>query len=145
MSIVETQLSKIIAIQEFFESNCGSSDTSNEDSRSSAFSDLPIERGMFRAELEVGHQKSENNSRVPFGTPLSTALNMVHLPSEIASINELGDRIDSIEQLPVLQKKESFLTKDSGKQKSQKNLDSIIHQKEPCSVEHRCRMSSCAY
>jgi hypothetical protein len=45
------------------------------------------------------------------GQALSTALNMAHLPTEVASINEMGEEIDSFDKLPML----SLETKTSGR------------------------------
>ena len=49
----------------------------------------------------AGYQGQEQ-SQLPEGNALSTALNMVHLPTEIASINEMGEVIDSLDKLPIL-------------------------------------------
>lgn len=50
-------------------------------------------------------------SQCPEGNALSTALNMVHLPTEVASINELGEMIDSLDNLPTLDRQDSGCTK----------------------------------
>lgn len=87
-----------------------------------------------------------DKSRLPLGTPLSTAINMVHLPSEIASINELGDKIDSIEQLPMLCRQESGLTKESEKRKSHVDLESPNNKMgNKVGVDVRYRKVSCGY
>lgn len=38
-------------------------------------------------------------SKQPEGDVYSTALNMVHLPTEVASINEMGEALDSLDDL----------------------------------------------
>jgi hypothetical protein len=124
-------------IQEFLDSDCGTSSSegsqcsktskssksskicSESESQSDSESDLPFEQNIEDQGAKKNKipfvNNSEEKSRVPKGTPLSTALNMAHLPSEIASINELGDRIDSISKLPKLERQASGLTKDSEK------------------------------
>lgn len=44
----------------------------------------------------------KEQSRLPEGDAYSTALNMAHLPTEVASINEMGEEIDSFDKLPGL-------------------------------------------
>jgi len=71
---------------------------------------------------------------------------MVHLPSEIASMNELGDRIDSIEQLPKLCRQESGITRESEKRKSHLELESPTQKaKLQPTTEIRLRKISCGY
>lgn len=132
-----------IPIQEFLESDCGTSLTSECDSDSG--SELPFEQNFYQTTNQTC-LFTENKSRLPLGTPLSTALNMVHLPSEIASMNELGDKIDSIEQLPKLQHQESGLTRDSEKRKSHVELESPTNKTNSRpELENRYRKISCGY
>lgn len=137
------EVSQRMPIQEFLDSDCGTSDTSDNDS--SAESDLPFEQVIY-VKQELQQFRTENDSHLPFGTPLSTAINMVHLPSEIASMNELGDRIDSIEQLPKLYRQESGFTKDSEKRKSHIDLESPTNKTAiEIGNEIRYRKISCGY
>lgn len=48
------------------------------------------------------YKNTDNLSFSAQGCALSTALNMVHLPTEVASINEMGDELDSMDILPEL-------------------------------------------
>lgn len=91
-----------------------------DDDESMSCSDSDIEMSMKEADLKVLLQFNDENfynqqqqqpSVRPKGDVLSTALNMVHLPTEIASINEMGEIIDSMDTLPTLVRQESGISK----------------------------------
>lgn len=55
----------------------------------------------------------DNQSDYPQGSVLSTAINMAHLPTEVASMNEMGDMLDSFDMLPKIGRQDSNSTRST--------------------------------
>jgi hypothetical protein len=137
-------------VQEYLNSFLSESYTSEEETSS-------IDESMGVMEYRVTTMARAINpikyaeSRLPEGDAYSTALNMVHLPTEVASINELGEVIDSLDNLPVLERQESGATRGtkfingSGASLQKIDFQDLELENDGLKIEPRTRKTPCSY
>ena len=146
----EQDIQKMKYVQEYLNSFLSESYTSEEETSS-------IDESMGVMEYRVTTMARAINpikyaeSRLPEGDAYSTALNMVHLPTEVASINELGEVIDSLDNLPVLERQESGATRGtkfingSGASLQKIDFQDLELENDGLKIEPRTRKTSCSY